>query len=738
MTLRERVGLWLAGVQTLELAPEPPVLKAAPAAVMDLGGVYGDTQGVSPPDDPAGLLKMHREWVYACVLRNAEGVAQTPLRLYVAKPSRNTRTIRRTRPVPKPKRMELETRVGLQPYLAKAVEVEEVVDPEHPFYKLWNDGNPHLTGSQLKLTLIMHMDLVGDSYCYIVMGEIGGQRVPQHLLILNPATVSKIKTRGHQIVAYVIRKTGSSETEDIPAEEIMHCKFPDPANPIWGKAPLEAVGYSARLYHDMNIYEDSLMRNSAMPSYLGSIDGPISEPDKRRLERRFNKNYRGPTNAGKFAVISGKLTLQQLGLSQRDMLMWKAREMTREDVCVVFDVPIVILLSSKYSLANVKTGVYLHQKDAIRPRCILVEDQINRNIIPLYNDPNLFVAFDNPVKEDEEFALKRRDSDLDRFVISVNQVREERGDEPVPWGDVPLAPQNVVPLGSAPGPVAQPAERGFRIAEVGGSRPSGASTKAAEDVPGLMAKLQRILQSVLGEQAGEVLANIAANPVASAGAAEGWLLVREAWPEMFMERSQETLAALLVAGGKQGADMAGVAMAFDVTNPPIAEAVRQHTFKLSKNLWGKLSDETQRRLRHQFDEALEAGESIRDITGRVQDVMGPEANKLRAERIARTETSRFVHEGQEVAWQQSGVIEAKRWLCSADACPFCLPLDGKIASLGEAYYDQGTTLNVTVEGGEGEEPKQRTMKLDYEEVGHPPLHPNCHCSLEPILIGEGG
>lgn len=82
---------------------------------------------------------------------------------------------------------------------------------------------------------------------------------------------------------------------------------------------------------------------------------------------------------------------------------------------------------------------------------------------------------------------------------------------------------------------------------------------------------------------------------------------------------------------------------------------------------------------------------------------------IRADMIARTESTRFRMRGVLYRWAESGIVEYKRWNAAGDACPECQALDGTVVGLSDAF-----TSNA------------------YEDVIAPPLHPNCRCAL----IGE--
>jgi HK97 family phage portal protein len=100
----------------------------------------------------------------------------------------------------------------------------------------------------------------------------------------------------------------------------------------------------------------------------------------------------------------------------------------------------------------------------------------------------------------------------------------------------------------------------------------------------------------------------------------------------------------------------------------------------------------------------------------------------RARRIARTETTRAMNRGQIDAWKQSEVVTGKKWLASPEACPFCEQLErsGETKAMDQDFLQVGDS--VTAEG--------KTLVVDYDAVTGPPLHPNCRCSLVPVLESD--
>lgn len=182
---------------------------------------------------------------------------------------------------------------------------------------------------------------------------------------------------------------------------------------------------------------------------------------------------------------------------------------------------------------------------------------------------------------------------------------------------------------------------------------------------------------------------------------------------------------IMQQGGTVGLQQIGLEGFFDVTNPQVAEFIRNYTIRLA----GQVNETTIAELSRTLGQGLDAGETVADLARRVREAdstFGP----TRAERIARSESARAYMEGNEKSWEDSGIVAGKRWEVAAAPCRFCQAVGDafgdRVIPVGGAFYEQGATLSAG----------DQRMELDYEDVKHPPLHPNCRCGLIPVLIGE--
>lgn len=157
----------------------------------------------------------------------------------------------------------------------------------------------------------------------------------------------------------------------------------------------------------------------------------------------------------------------------------------------------------------------------------------------------------------------------------------------------------------------------------------------------------------------------------------------------------------------------------------VEKVLKEQLLRLSNQ--GVIS--TQGTLKQLLGDSLQQGLSPGELTRQVQGwalQRGDESRaiKWRAETIARTEASRSLNMGQRVAWQEMGVTRMK-WLVAPNPCEFCKAM-GKIGSQG--INQPFLTVGSTLKGDKG-----GLMNVDYATVNEPPLHPNCRCTMVPIV-----
>jgi len=654
-------------------------------------------------DDKTKQLQAYKTWVYIFSNKNAISVAQQPLRLYVAKPEKTSKIYTRSKPIDLTQRKYLYTNAGLDNYLCKAADIEEI--EEHRLLDLFHHVNPFMNQFELKEMTDLQQELCGNSYWHIVDDAMG---LPGQIWFVPPDKMKVIPDEQDWLKGYIFRN--STEEFHYEPDEIIHFRFPDPKNDYYGLSPVMALARTYNLIIDMEIYQDNLLDNQGIPSGLLSSELNLNKAQIDELSTAWNEKYMGTKKAGKTAVLGGGLKYTPITISPKDMGVLADDKNAKEKLANAYGQSLG-LYSENATEANANVAYMAYMRDAIRPRLRRMEQKINEQLCPRFDD-RIFVAFDNPVPEDREYLLKKRESDLKYWIISPNEAREEEGREPVEWGNKPLAPFNIMPLGSSP-------EKPDSSNEPTEGKSKGQDDDYEEKLNNarklywelfikrtdpLENKIKPEINKVFDEQEKEAQRllrqskSITKDPqnVINMPKSKKEL---ERWAKMLIPFITEVCR---INGDTAMSDL-GITVGFDVTNPRVVNFIREHGAEAVKNI----SNTTMEKLRATLEEGVKNGESIPKLSQRIADEYR-QMKDYRTDRIARTETAAASNQGTLEAYKQSEVVEKKEWITAHDerVCEICEPLDGETVDL-KSNFSIG--------------------------VDAPPAHVSCRCSMAAVL-----
>jgi HK97 family phage portal protein len=264
--------------------------------------------------------------------------------------------------------------------------------------------------------------------------------VPRSIWILPAQNVTpKREPDSPNLVDYYLYRTGGRDQRFAP-EQIVHFRYPDPRDPYTsGLSPLRACFEQVATAGDYAAFKKARFENHAVPDAVVSPERTLGEEERDRLETQWNQRFRRG-GAGRVVVAETGLRVQLLQQSMGDFAALADMNATREDICNAFHIP-VAYLTSQTNLANLLASQTQHMQLAIAPRLERRDEKLNGQLVPLF-DPTgrLFLASEDPKPVDAAALIQQKELDLKYGVVSINEVRSERGPPPVPWGDVPWLP----------------------------------------------------------------------------------------------------------------------------------------------------------------------------------------------------------------------------------------------------------------------------------------------------------
>jgi SPP1 gp7 family putative phage head morphogenesis protein len=214
-----------------------------------------------------------------------------------------------------------------------------------------------------------------------------------------------------------------------------------------------------------------------------------------------------------------------------------------------------------------------------------------------------------------------------------------------------------------------------------------------------------------------------------------WHLDLSAWNDNFEDEFTAEFEEIIQKNGEHTLNRLPVAgLTFRQDYPQVEAYLSGYKAHLSQKLWPDFNDETAKQLSSALSEGYAAGESIPKLSKRVAEVFDV-AKGYRTTRIARTEVIRASNYGAEAGYIQSGVVQYKEWLTAKDErlCPWCNSMNGKRVGVAETFVAKNDWVLILDPKDESGRTVLDALKNTYGDIKAPPLHPNCRCTLVPVV-----
>jgi HK97 family phage portal protein len=433
-----------------------------------------------------------------------------------------------------------------------------------------------------------------------------------------------------------------------------------------GMAELKSCIDAANLEESALELMENILGNGGLLSGILSTDQDLNEEEVKAVRDTFREKY-GGRNSGSVGVFGRGLTWSKIGVSPGDFSALDVSKITRQMIAAAFGVPAIYLMDTEsVDYANSKTQERMFYQSTIQPRVNRLADRITRFVFPLLGIKGKY-GCDwtqvNALQEDKLIRAQVDETNLRAGIVSINEIRERDGLEPMDGGDKPLVSAMLVPLGGFD----ERPEEELPVEEVPVEEtPKGISTKGhSPEARSLIAKafiaktapqerkFASATMKTFNKQAKVVEAWVAAG-----AKAEPVKAVRELLSDADLV---ENWHSLFVAFGMQAAEE--VAARYDMVVPDgsaILKWIRKQESKQSKLVNDTTADEISKILADLRAEGASIPDMVKATKGYFEGIA------YRAERVARTNVVAANNYAALDTYQENGVAR-KQWLSTDDS-----------------------------------------------------------------------
>jgi HK97 family phage portal protein len=699
---------------------------------------------LAPPTDRAVLLNSMKSWVYVFVDKNAKSVADVPLNVYVAKET-TSKTSYKSDFVDKQSLKHLKKdSLGIANKIKKALAVEELYD--HPLNALLDKPNLYMTGIELKYLTMLHLELTGDAYWYVVKNNLG---VPVEIWPLYPDMIEIVPSEKNYIEGYLY-KTGVKNI-NFSSDEVIHFCYMHPTKKYYGLSPLEANWPSFNINTDIEVFQKAIFKNMGRPDGILMFDHNLDDDAMNRVREGWKATYGGVSNAGKIGILEGGTKYQPISNKPTDLDYIEGKKALKEQLANAFGQTLG-MYSESANRSNADTAMYSYTINTVVPKLNYIVEKLNSFLAPMF-DEKVFVGYEDIVPEDKEYLLKKKAEYLKNGILTINEIREEEGLPPQIYGNYPMVNMASIPFaydttkpsilmdkipmmdhyGNASKETAPKEEKPKEDKETKKNYSETESSEVWGDFVELTEEQEEILAEDLTKIINIYLKDLEKRAKKSDDYVE-WipkkddyldtlnLMFTKNYVKIFNSHYKRTLKELKKVISKQDEQVDEILASLAVDDKETLALLKE---KIQENSV-LILDALRKKVLLTIIDGVSAKKQTAEIIEMVRKEI-PEFAKREIALMSRTGVLWVANHGSLLAMQNSKVVEKKQWFTAEDerVCEHCNAMHEKIVDVNEPF-------DLT-------EVEKLGLKVDYHNnnLQAPPLHPRCFDQFTEVFTEEG-
>lgn len=300
--------------------------------------------------------------------------------------------------------------------------------------------------------MMIHMLLRGNAYAQIVPSRDGtiSQLVPLH-----PDRVEvKVTDRG-RIQYHFMREDGTRRV--FPWSQILHVRNMS-LDGLVGLSAIELAREAMGMSLAAEEYGARFFANDSTPGGVLVHPNRLDEKVHKRVKDSWRSAHAGVKNAREIAILEEGMKFEPISINAKDAQFIEARQFQVEEIARVFNLPPHMLKDlRRATFSNIEDQDLAFLKYSLRPWLVRWQQALVRDLVMLVDDvENLdfeyFIEFDTSSLTEADMKTRNEGfaTGIQNGYYSVNDVRRKINLNPIEYGDIHLAPLNMIPLDRLP------------------------------------------------------------------------------------------------------------------------------------------------------------------------------------------------------------------------------------------------------------------------------------------------
>jgi HK97 family phage portal protein len=263
-------------------------------------------------------------------------------------------------------------------------ETGQLLDLDGPYAKLMADPCPVMSPTQFWDWTAATNEIYGETY-WIKLREGRGNQVTG-FIPMHPSLLQIFRDTGGEEAYRFMGRPGVVYAR----EDVVPFRMFNPDGIMRGVSRLEPLRSTLLNEDSARRSMAATWKNGTRPTGFISSPRELGTEGRERLKMAFQSEHQGSGNHGRVIVLEDELTFTPIEANAVEMAYLQARELNREEVAGVFDLPPSSLqIMDHATFSNITENMRSLYRDSMAPRITFIEDVVNWEVGREFNGPKI-------------------------------------------------------------------------------------------------------------------------------------------------------------------------------------------------------------------------------------------------------------------------------------------------------------------------------------------------------------